>query len=116
MQQAIDKLRTEMSSKQDGYTQMVGNFLISQLEKEPGLAEKILVPERSISGSLQAMRDEAKKIQKGGMAMFTPEEGFGIVLKYFGSDSKPEEQAAVISQSVASAPKKQINIDIDSIF
>ena len=94
---AINKLRTEMEEKQDnGYVQYVGNFLIERLAKHPEEADKVILEEKTILGSLEAMKAEASKVKQNNMAMFTPDEGFKIVMRYFGlEESRPIEVASI---------------------
>lgn len=82
---AISKLKTEIESeKKNPYIKVIGEFLIQQLEANPDQAEKVMVADKTIAKSLDAMKNEAKKKQQNGMAMLTDAEGFAIVLKYFG--------------------------------
>ncbi|PTY89743.1 Cas9 inhibitor AcrIIA9 family protein [Heyndrickxia sporothermodurans] len=81
---AIEKLQNEMNkNKEDGYIQTIGQFLIQQIEKIESAAESILVADKTVKKSLEFMKDEAKKKAVNGFAMFTPDEGFALVLKYF---------------------------------
>ncbi len=81
---AIEKLQTEMNEhKDDAYVQTIGQFLIQQIEKVESAAEAILATDKTIKNSLEAMKTEAKKKAVNGFAMFTPDEGFVLVLKYF---------------------------------
>lgn len=83
-QKAIAKLQTEINQKKDNaYIQTIGQFLMQQIEKDPNAAEAILAPDKTIEKSLEVMKTEAQKKAVNGFAMFTPEEGFALVLKYF---------------------------------
>ncbi|MED5017909.1 Cas9 inhibitor AcrIIA9 family protein [Paenibacillus chibensis] len=85
MQEAITKLQSEIEkNKTNPYIQVVGEFLIKHVQANPANAEKILDADKTIGNSLEAMKKEAQKKQVNGMAMLTDEEGFAIVLKYFG--------------------------------
>jgi phosphopantothenoylcysteine synthetase/decarboxylase len=82
--QAITKLNNEMTSnKNNPYVQVVGNFLLQNLKKNPNAAEKILNKDKSILKSLDAMRKEAEKVKVGNCAVLTDEQGFAVVLDYF---------------------------------
>lgn len=84
-EQAIAKINLELEQgKNDSYIQVIGQFLIQQIEKTPGAGEAILAEDKSIKKSLDYMKSEAKKKAVNGFAMFTPDEGFTLVLKYFG--------------------------------
>ncbi|WP_273123414.1 Cas9 inhibitor AcrIIA9 family protein [Bacillus weihaiensis] len=81
---AIEKLQNEMNeNKDDAYIQAIGQFLIQQIEKNESADEAILATDKTIKNSLETMKDEAKKKAVNGFAMFTPDEGFALVLKYF---------------------------------
>lgn len=83
-QKAIEKLQIEMeSNNNNAYIQAIGQFLIEQIEKNPSAAEPILADDKSIEKSLEAMKEEAQKKAVNGFAMFTPEEGFALVMNYF---------------------------------
>lgn len=112
----IEKLKMEMDSNKDnGYVQYVGNFLIERLAKHPEEADKVLLEEKTILGSLEAMRNEASKVKQNNMAMFTPDEGFKIVMNYFGiSQSKAE--VANPHTAPSSSPKKTIEISLDDLL
>lgn len=81
---AFEKLQNEMNKyKDDAYIQAIGQFLIQQIEKIESAAEAILATDRTVKKSLEVMKKEAKKKAVNGFAMFTPDEGFALVLKYF---------------------------------
>lgn len=81
---AIEKLRNEMNAhKDDTYTQAIGQFLIQQIEKNENAAEAILATDKTVKKSLEVMKNEASKKAVNGFAMFTPDEGFALILKYF---------------------------------
>ncbi|MFZ5352769.1 MAG: hypothetical protein ACOZCL_08600 [Bacillota bacterium] len=87
---AISKIRAEIEKNNGNqYIQYVGSFLLKELEANPTAAEKILTEGKTIAKSLDAMAEEAKKKPRiGSCAMLTPEEGFKVVLKYFGIETK----------------------------
>jgi len=121
IEQAISKVRSEMTQNTaNSYIQVVGGFLLQHLEVKPQDAEKILAADKTIAKSLTEMRKEAEK-KSGNCAMFTPQEGFTIVLKYFGIDAvapttAPMVHPEVISEKViqpnVSAPNPKIDFDI----
>lgn len=89
----ITKFRAEMEQyPNDSYIQVVGNFLIDYLRKHPG-AEPA---DKTIKGSLAEMKREAQRNQSGGVGVLTDEEGFAIVLQYFGLDSEPQRPAGLV--------------------
>ena len=85
---AIEKIRSEMTKNaSNSYIQVVGEFLLQHLENSPRDAEKVLIADKTIGNSLVEMRKAAEKKKAGNCAMFTPQEGFEIVLKYFGIEA-----------------------------
>ncbi|KEQ22858.1 hypothetical protein [Paenibacillus tyrfis] len=84
--EAIVKIKSEMEANKDNaYIQYIGQFLLQRIEANPDDAAKLASKDKTIAKSLEAMKSEAKKKQKNGMAMLTPDEGLAIVLKYFGT-------------------------------
>ena len=84
MYDAISKLRSEMDqNKTNHYVQVVGEYLINYINAHPEAGVKIMVAGKTIGKSLDVMKAEARKNQVNGCGMFTPDEGFAIVMKYF---------------------------------
>jgi len=115
LEQAIAKVRTEMTGNNaNSYIQVVGGFLLDHLDKKPQDAGKILATDKTVAKSLDEMRKAAGKKKVGNMAMFTPQEGFAIVLKYFGIDAVVEMQRPLVPDPVpAPAPVVKRKPDID---
>jgi hypothetical protein len=114
LEDAKKKLKDEMdSNKSNSYVQGVGQFLVQYIEAHPSDADKIITKDKSIAKSLDAMRTEAQKKKTGNYAMLTYEEGFSIVLKYFGIDGAPAAASPVTKVEPAPEPKKSIDFDID---
>ena len=106
---AIKKLTDEMEKAQgNAYINHVGAFLIGHIKFHPDHAEKILAEGKTIHGSLAAMRDEAKKKQSGGCSVLTDQEGFEIVLKYFGIDG-----SAPASEAGQAPPEKKQRFEVN---
>jgi len=85
MKEALDKIQAELvANPKNKYAQVVGAFLIDYVRKNPQEADKIMTEGKSITGSLSAMRDEASKHKEGNVGVLTPDEGFNVVLNYFG--------------------------------
>ncbi|WGV57810.1 hypothetical protein QIH01_20275 [Brevibacillus brevis] len=117
---AISKLDTEINgSKDNPYIKVIGDFLIRHLETNPDDAEKIMAADKTIAKSLDAMKAEAKKKQRNGMAMLTDAEGFAIVLKYFGIKGAPATvqvkptPAPVVTEA---APRNKFNVKLDDFL
>jgi hypothetical protein len=120
MSDAIAKLKAEIDqNKNNSYVQVVGEFLLSHLDKHPQDAEKILDKDKTIAKSLDEMRNAASKKKVGNCAMFTPAEGFAIVLKYFGIESTVDitVPAALVDPKPTIAPtlkpKAKSAVDFD---
>lgn len=114
MSDAIAKLKTEIDqNKSNPYIQVVGDFLLGHLDKHPQDAEKILAQDKTISKSLDEMRKLASKKKVGNCAMFTPSEGFAIVLKYFGIESAVPAAVVDPKPAVTSAPKIKTKSSVD---
>jgi hypothetical protein len=82
---AVSKLKNEMAQNaNDTYVKVIGEFLLKHLELNPGSAEKVMNDGKTIKASLNEMQKEARKKQVNNCAVFSDQEGFEIVLKYFG--------------------------------
>lgn len=79
-------------NKNDPYVQVVGEFLLQHLDKNPQDAEKIFADDKTIAKSLEEMRKVAEKKKVKNCAMFTPQEGFELVMKYFGIETSQDLQ------------------------
>lgn len=89
MEQAVNKIRSEMNANPNNpYIQVVGQFLLDYIRTHPEDAEKILNTEKTIAKSLDEMKKAAEKKRVGNCAVLTDQEGFEIVLKYYGIDSE----------------------------
>lgn len=106
IQQALQKIQAELAEKpNDKYVQVVGGFLMKHLREHPEHAQQILAADKTIAGSLKAMREEARKHQVNGVGVLTDEEGFAVALKYFGCEVPGAAPAA------AAVPKITTTID-----
>lgn len=102
MEAAISKLKAEMDGKgTNTYIKLIGEFLIKHIQANPGSVDQILSADKTIAKSLLAMQAEAKKKAVGGMAMLTDEEGFAIVLNYFGLQGLPAAPPQPVEQKSA---------------
>ena len=117
-EKAFEKIDSEMGLNQsNSYIQVVGDFLLCHLNDNPDDAEKILAKDKTIAKSLDEMRKAASKKKVGNCAMFTPAEGFAIVLKYFGIESAVPLAAVVDPKPVVTpitpAPKIKTKSAVD---
>lgn len=82
LQEAIKKLKDEIGNDK-GYKQIIGGYLLKQLEANPTAADQILKEGKNIKGAMEAMKAEARKHQNNGCAVLTDDEGFAVVLEYY---------------------------------
>jgi hypothetical protein len=109
IQQALQKIQAELAEKpNEKYVQVVGGFLMRHLREHPEHAPQILADGKTIAGSLKAMREEAMKHQVNGVGVLTDEEGFSVVLKYFGCE--------VPGAAPATATATKITTTIDDLL
>ena len=109
LNEAIKKLEDEMKlDPSNDYLKYVGDYLIEYLKKNSRHADKILQEGKTIKGSLDFMKNIARKKAVNGMAMLTPEEGFKAVLDYY------EINEASTLRLVKS--EKKIDISLDDLF
>lgn len=117
---AREKLQSEMTQNNiNPMIQAIGGFLLGHLDANPDSAERILTTDKTIAKSLDEMRKAAEKKKIGNCAVLTDQEGFTIVLKYFGIKSTAPATAQVSSPGVISsstpqayATKSEIDFDI----
>lgn len=115
---AITKIKTEIEKNNNNpYIQVVGGFLIQHIEKNPQDAEKIMNNEKTIAKSLDEMRKAAEKKKVGNCAVLTDQEGFAVVLKYFGIEAA---QVNVTSQPAPIVtelkPSNDFNIKLEDLL
>lgn len=106
-EQAVEKVMSEMTSNEKHpYVQAIGNYLVKHLGDKPEHAEEILVEGKTVLKSLDAMRRVAQKQAYQGMAMLSDEEGFAVVLAYFGCwDGEPIEIPAEPEPRAVATPR-----------
>ena len=84
VEQAMEKLQTELRAEGvHPYISAIGNFLLDFLKDNPTAAEKIMAKDKTIVGSMRAMRKVAEKQKVDNCAVLTPEQGYNAVLDYF---------------------------------
>jgi len=81
---AKEKLQAEIEQSNNESIKVIGEYLIKELSINTELAEIIAKSDKTIAKSLDAMKHEASKQKVGNMAVLTQDEGFSIVLKYYG--------------------------------
>ena len=116
LEKAVEKLRTEMTQNADNsYIQVVGEFLLQHLNANPAAAKKVITADKSIEKSLDEMKKAAGKKKVGNCAVLTDQEGFAVVLKYFGIDAVAQAAAPVNTITPTPVPghtKPMIDFDV----
>lgn len=103
----FEKINTEKAENgENAYIQVIGDFLINLVKENPQHAGKIMETSKSIKGSLEFMKSKAKAVEKNGMAMFTPDEGYKIIKEYFGITEAPELKLV----------RKHVDINLDDLL
>lgn len=98
---AMDSVRDEMAKNaKDGAIGIVGEFLTALLNDRPEIAEKITAKDKSLSGAMKAMSEEARKHKTGNYACLDMNTGLNIVLKYFDlPEMSPGEIMAIVHKA-----------------
>lgn len=111
-EKAISKLKDEMDKNLNNpYIQVVGGYLLQQLESTPDIAEKIMATDKTIGKSLDEMRKVADGKKVGNCAVLTDREGFEVVLKYFGIEASTAPVDTAGTAPVAT-PKTESDFDV----
>lgn len=114
MQKATAKIQTEIDkNKSNQYIQVVGQFLLQHLAQHPADAQKINAEDKTIAKNLDAMRNEASKKKVGNCAVLTDQEGFAVVLKYFGINSAPVATTPAEPPEIRPIPPAKPSVDFD---
>lgn len=122
---AIAKIKAEMEAdKANGYVQAVGAFLLEYVEQNPSVSPQLSAADKTIAKSLEAMRTEASKKKSNNVAVIAPQEGFAIVLKYFGIEGTvptsftvaPRETITVTTERTKPAKSTDFNVSIDDFL
>jgi hypothetical protein len=110
LEKALEKLKAEMDqNKNNDYVQCVGEFLINHLKENPADGEKILSEGKTITKSYDEIEKEARKKTKKNRAVIIPQEGFYIVMKYFGIKSD-FSKVNKISETKTETPSSEVKI------
>lgn len=112
IEKAVEKIKEEIQKDDNPYMNLIGNYVLQQLEVNKPSAEKIVAGSKTLSGSLEEMEKEAKKVAKNGVGILTDEEGFAIVAKYFefeGVQTKAEVIQFPKNEACENKPKSSQN-------
>ncbi|MFT5871133.1 MAG: hypothetical protein ACI8WT_000031 [Clostridium sp.] len=120
IEKASEKLKAEIVKSNDPCIQVIGEFLQQHLQDNHSNAEKILQEGKTIEKSFEEMRKVAAKKKVGNHAVLTDQEGFRIVLEYFGIESSITNTVSKVKAPVVELPviKKQeseieFNVELD---
>lgn len=101
----IDRVRDEMAAAKNDYIAMLGEMLTVYLNAH---AEVEIDEKKNLKGAFEALRDAARKKQKGGCYAMPPREAFEGMMQYYGLPHADADfancMAAVIGQKVPDAP------------
>ncbi len=114
LNEAISKLRSEMDQNNNNpYIQVIGQFLLQFVNEHPDSAEKILTEGKTIGNSLSEMRKAAEKKKVGNFAVLTEQEGFDVVLKYFGIENSVQN-LSISKTTVEKSESRTLQVDLDA--
>jgi len=118
VEKAKEIIKEEM--KKNAYTKVIGEYVLKHIEVNKSAAEKIVSLEKTITLSLDEMKNEAKKIAINGCGMLSDEEAFKIVAKYFEFDAIQEvafpDTVAKVEEVIKEKPKKRsFHVDINDL-
>lgn len=85
---AIDAVRDEMAKAPAGSgAHGVGEIVTDLFPQMPTLQAAVLEKGKSLEGAYQAMREYARKNQKGGCYYMPPGQAMEMILKYYGVEA-----------------------------
>lgn len=109
LEQAIAKIEAEIKESKEPYVKFIGQYMIDHIKGTPTDAAAIMKNGKTVTGSLAFMKEKARKNATGGCAMFTPDEGFAIIMEYYGLQGD-----AIVTKSQETP--KRINLNIDDLL
>lgn len=114
LERAENKIREEMNnSKKSHYVQVVGEMLLGYLKNNPNASEKILPEDKSIEKSLDEMRKVAETKKQGNYAVLSDQEGFNVVLKYFGLG---DASVPLVSKPLQTNTEGDFNVNLEDLL
>jgi len=119
LDKAIEKIKSEIEqNKKNSNIQVIGEFILRELALNNAAAEKVLQEGKTIKGSIDEMKKVAKTKAVGGCGMLSDQEGFGIVLTYFGIKFTPLKINPIPIKAVyvPVAPKPNIDFNVELDF
>ena len=120
IEKAKNKIIEEMNkNKDDDYVQVVGDFLINQIEINEDAARIIATGGKNIKDSLKYMENEAKNRANGRRCVcINPVEGFKIIMKYFGFEGIQSniENFAIQEMKHEEKQEEEFNVDLNDFI
>ena len=122
IEKAIEKIKSEMQENKAMYIQVVGEYLLKQIEINKNAAESIVKEGKTIAGAVLQIASESKKNVEDGpgknmkIGCVTDAEGFEIVRKYFGFEAVQNKILDVDVHEIKSDAQiedKKTEIDFD---
>lgn len=114
MEQALNKVRAEMEAQKSNQTvQIVGAFVMKQIECNPLAAARVLVEGKTIAGSIDKMKQKAQSRQSGGVGVLTDDEGFKIVMEYYQIDAG---NASSVAPEASLPGSSMFNVSLDDFL
>ena len=77
----MDHVRDEMAASKHGYIEMLGEMMTAYLRRHP---ETEIDGKKTLSGALNHLRSAASKKQQDRCYAMPPDEGFRMMLEYYG--------------------------------
>ncbi len=118
---AIEKLNSEMDKEYKKEIRVIGEFLLNQVTSNEDIAKAILTEGKTIMKSLDDMKRIARQRAINGCAVIDTEEGFEIVMNYFGIKKKleiknSETKVISINDYKEKSTLEGIDINLDDIL
>lgn len=114
--QAIEKIKAEMEENKNPYTEIIGNYVIQQIQVNPQVAEAIINEEKTLAESLEQMRKEALKVKQGDIAILTDEQAFKIIRDYFGFENVQQNIYSSAEPKEAKATDDDFNVSLNDFI
>ena len=120
-QLAIDQLNKEQEKHTgDEAICRIHEFLIDMVTANPELAEKITAKKNVLKDALGAIREDARKKQKGGCGGMSDKAGFETILKNLGITGYEVVLAPVVRKvgmpEEPAAKRKKTYLDLDDFL
>jgi len=124
LNKAIEKIKAEIEqNKNNSNIQVVGEFLLEELALNNEVSEKVLIEGKTIKGGIEEMKKVAKAKAVDGCGMVSDQEGFGIVLTYYGIkftplkiNPIPIKTVEIPVATVAQEKKPDVNFNVELDF